>query len=348
MPVLTHQERDAGPYFTTGVVIAKDPETGIRGMGIHRIQVKGPRTLGILLNNPPVAAFLEKAEKRGDPLEIAIALGLDPVTFFSSIIWAPQGIDKFDIAGGLLERPVPLVRCESVDLEVPARAEFVLEGRVLPGRREPEGPLGESTGYYFTFNNPVIEVQAVTHRNDPVYHALMPFAGEEEVLINFSWQMENRLSFLEAIPGLKDISLKHLGLITVAQVAKRQEGDGRRVIEALFDAGIPNKIVIAVDEDVNIADMGDVWWAMATRFQPARDVIIKEGLRGLRIDPSATEQAGGASGSGRPEVVSSKIGLDATKPLDQWKKFDRIGVPPKVRERVAALLAKRFPSQARS
>ena len=340
IPVLTHHEKDAGPYFTTGVVISKDPETGIRGMGIHRLQVKGPRTLGILLSSPPVATFLEKAEKRGKPLEIAIALGLDPVSFFSSVIWAPEGIDKFDIAGGLAERPVPLVKCESVDLEVPARTEFVLEGRVLPLEREPEGPFGESTGYYFTFKNPMVDIQVITHRNEPIYHALMPFAGEEEVLINFSWQMENKRSFLESIPGLRDISINHLGLITVAQVAKRQEDDGMRIIDALFDCGMPNKMIIAVDEDVDIYNVGDVWWAIATRFQPARDMIVKKDMRGLRIDPSAFEKGPGSSGSGQSDILTSKVGLDATRPLGEIEKFERIGVPPDVKKRVDDLLTK--------
>ncbi len=340
IPVLTHHEKDAGPYITTGVIISKDPETGIRGMGIHRIQVKGPRTLGIYLNNPPVAAFLKKTEKRKEPLEIAIALGLDPVSLFSSVIRAPEGIDKFDIAGGLSGHPVSLVKCESIDLEVPAGAEFILEGRVLPGRREPEGPFGESSGYYFSNLNPVAEIQVITHRDEPIYHALMPFAGEEEVLIDFSFQMEHKSLFLNSIPGLKDVSLANLGAITVAQVAKQEEGDGVRIIKQLFDCGMPNKVIVAVDEDVNIYNNKEVWWAISTRFQPDHDVVIEGDMPGLGIDPSSTQTESLSSGAKVLVTKTSKIGLDATKPLGEPEKFERIRVPPDVRKRVEAIIKK--------
>ena len=340
IPVLTHHERDAGPYFTTGVVISKDPETGIRGMGIHRIQVKGSRTVGIFLNTPPVATFLQKTEKRSRPLEIAIAIGLDPISFFSSVIWAPEGIDKFDIAGGLSGHPISLVKCESVGLEVPATAEFILEGRVLPGKRELEGPFGETSGYYFTYNNPVAEIQVITHRNEPIYHALMPLAGEEEVLVDFSWEMENKSVFLKSISGLKDISLTNLGAITIAQITKEEEGDGTRIIRQLFNCGMPNKVIIAVDEDVDIYNSKDVWWTIATRFQPDRDVVIEGNMPGLAIDPSTTQTESVSSRSTQLVTMTSKIGLDATKPLDEPEKFERIRVPPEVRKRLEDIFTK--------
>ncbi len=340
IPVLTHYEKDAGPYFTSGIIISKDPETGIRGMGIHRVQVKGPRTLGIFLNSPPLATFFEKAEKRGEPLEIAIVLGLDPVSFFSSVIWVPEGMDKFDIAGGLSGRSIPLVRCESIDQEVPAYAEFVLEGKVLPNRREPEGPLGESSGYYFAFNNPVAEIQVIMHRDKPIYHALMPFSGEEDVLIDFSWQMENKSLLLDSIPGLKDICLHNMGLITLAQIHKDQEKDACRIINLLFECGMPNKIVVAVDEDVDIYNDRDVQWAIATRFQPDRNVLIKSNMPGLGIDPSTTQTESVSSGAKVLVTETSKIGLDATKPLSAPERFERIRVPPDVRKKVERIVWK--------
>ncbi|HBE44695.1 MAG TPA: UbiD family decarboxylase [Deltaproteobacteria bacterium] len=338
IPVLTHHEKDAGPYFTTGVVISKDTKTGIRSMGIHRVQIKGPHTLGIFLNMPPVATFLERAEKRGEPLEIAIVLGLDPVSFFSSVILAPEGIDKFDIAGGLIGRSVSLVKCESVDLEVPANAEFVLEGRVLPGKREPEGPFGESSGHYFTFNNPVAEIEVITHRNEPIYHALMPFAGEEDILMDFCWQMEGKSLLLNSIPGLEDIVLKDMGLITVAQIKKQEESDGLKIIEQLFECGIPNKVIIAVDEDVDIYDDKDLWWAISTRFQPDRDVVIKKDMPGLSIDPSNIQTESDSSGAKVLVTMTSKIGIDATKPLKDYDRYKRLDVPELVKSRIRPII----------
>ena len=146
MPVLTHHQRDAGPYFTSAFIVAKDPETGVRGLGIHRVQVKDRDTVGIFLANPPLSDFLAKAEKQDKPLEIAIVSGADPIMYFTSPQYAPQGVDKYDIAGGLAKAPIELVKCKSVDIEIPAHAEFVLEGYIIPHHREQEGPFGMNSG----------------------------------------------------------------------------------------------------------------------------------------------------------------------------------------------------------
>ena len=337
LPVLTHHARDVGPYFTSAVVVAKDPQTGIRGMGIHRVLVREPDKLGIFLNSPPLSIFLDKAEKKGQPLEIAIVLGMEPAAFLSSIIWVPEGTDKFAIAGALIQRSIQLVKCESLDLEVPANAEFVLEGRVLPHERLPEGPFGESTGYYLTYDDPIAEINVITHRNNPIYHALMPFTCEEDVLFDFAWKMENRSVLIDSIQGMKDLRLRFVGLITVAQVEKKNDEDGKRVINELMMCGIPNKVIIVVDEDVDIYNDTDIWWALATRFQPDRDLIVKRDMPGLSIDPS-TEQEESSTGSSVLVTKTAKIGLDATKPLSEREKFERINIPPHVMKRVDAIL----------
>src|SRR3972149_4271544 len=146
MPVLTHHEKDAGPYFSSAVTIARDPQTGISGMGIHRIQVKRKNRIGIYLGSPPLSRFLSLSEARGIPLEIAIVIGMDPLTFLASITYAPEGIDKFDLAGGLRGKPVELVRGETVDIEVPRYAEFVMESKMRsPGTSRP-GASRRSSG----------------------------------------------------------------------------------------------------------------------------------------------------------------------------------------------------------
>jgi 2,5-furandicarboxylate decarboxylase 1 len=143
LPVLTHYEKDVAPFITSGVVLCRDPQTRRRGMGIHRLMVKGGNRLGIFLANPPLSVFHARAEAAGRPLEVAVALGLDPATLVAAVVKSgPAGPDKMDIAGALRGQPVELVRCETVDVEVPARAEAVIEGHVLAGVREPEGPFG--------------------------------------------------------------------------------------------------------------------------------------------------------------------------------------------------------------
>ena len=207
MPVLTHHQKDAGPYFTCAFVVAKDPETGVRGLGIHRIQVKGPDTVGVLLASPPLSHFLTRAEEKDKPLEIAIVSGADPLTYFTSPQVIPVGTDKFDIAGGLAKAPIELVKCQSVDVEVPAYAEFVLEGYVLPHQREKEGPFGETTGYYITANSPVAKITAITHRRNPIYHALVPIGPEGRVLSLPRFQIEV-LAWLQGIlPSVRQVYL---------------------------------------------------------------------------------------------------------------------------------------------
>jgi 2,5-furandicarboxylate decarboxylase 1 len=330
IPVLTHHQKDVSPYITTGVSIAKDPETGLRSIGLHRIEVKDGQTLGIYLGSPPLSSFFRKADAMGKPMPIAIALGPDPLTFFSSVIFAPSGVDKLDIAGGLAKRPVELVKCQSVDLEVPAHAQFVVEGEVLPGIRQKEGPFGESTGYYFTFDNPVIKVKAVTHRKEPIYHALMAFGHEESVLLNFSWESDQLRAMKEQFPEVKKVHFPPitLSLMGIVQVAKTDDARIRPIIEHLFEAGRATKVAIVVDEDVDPEDPREIQWALATRFQPDRDIFTESNKPGLGIDPSA-----GAN------QLTSKIGIDATKPMGKLKEFEKIDVPPAAMAKAKRILS---------
>src|SRR3990170_1616224 len=218
IPVLTHHAKDVSPYFTCALTTFKDPDTGMRGVGLHRIQVKDRDTIGIFLATPPLSHIWQRAQDLGRPLEFAIAIGMDPITFFASVVRAPEGEDKFDIAGGLAGRPIELVKCQTVDVDVPAWAELVLEGYLIPGRRDTEGPFGESDGYYFTYNNPVGKIRAITHRKQPIYHALMPWTMEESVLMDLSWELDTLRGIKESFPIVKRMALRNLGMMTIVQV----------------------------------------------------------------------------------------------------------------------------------
>ncbi len=327
LPVLTHHEKDAGPYFTSAVTVAKDPETGLRGMGIHRIQVKGKDRIGIFLATPPLSEFFKKAEERGQPLDIAVVVGMDPATFLASISRFQPGVDKFDVAGGLRGEPVELVKCESVDVDVPANAEFVLEGQVLPGIREYEGPFGESTGYYLGYENPVGRINLITHRVNPVYHALMPFGKEEGTITNIVFGGFSSEELKARVPKLRKFSISPiLGGPIVAQIEKTSEADGRNAIEAIFGAAPHAKGVIIVDLDIDVEDPREVEWAVVTRFRSHRDLVISQVPGRLVIDPSAEEG------------MISKWGVDATKPFGQEERFEKIAVPAEAYARVKELL----------
>jgi len=335
MPVLTHHELDAGPYLTSAVTVTKDPDTGARAMGIHRVQVKGPNKVSIFAGSPPVSECLAKAEARGEPLEIAIVVGLDPLTFLASVVRAP-GTDKFAIAGALARQPIELVKCRSVSLEVPARAEFVLEGQFIPGVREREGPFGESTGYYLTYDNPVARITTLTHRRAPLYQALMPFGGgEEEVLIGVTWEGEILRAAQAVLPQVRKVHLRHVGLVAFVQIEKRSDEDSSRVFDLLLSLNPSVKVVVVVDEDVDPYDFRDVEWAIATRCQPDEDISIRADGVALSIDPSHKE-------GGR----SSKVCIDATRPFGgPPDRFRKVAIPreavEKAQRAVSAALGQR-------
>ena len=339
LPVLTHHEKDAGPYMTSAITIAKDPETGVRGMGLHRIQVKDKDTIGIFLATPPLSHFLTKAEQRGKPLQIAVASGVAPLTFCAAIFFAPQGVDKFEIAGGFAQAPIELVRCRSVDIEAPADAEFILEGYIIPQQREKEGPFGESTGYYFTYDNPVAKIKAISHRANPIYHALLPFSGEERVLTSFMLGSYTLRQVQKALPQVRRMHIQLVGEIVIAQIDKKSDDDGAKVIDYLLSNPFA-KIVVVTDGDVNISDLDEVAWAVATRVHFDRDVTIRSDLPGLMIDPSTS---GGEITPDLSQLTTrtAKIGIDATKPLSELEKFERIDVPQGVKQKIWRIMEKR-------
>ena len=331
VPVLVHHEKDAGPYISAGVVIAKDPETGVRSCGIHRLQIKGRDKMGVLLANPPLADYFAKAEAAGKPLDVAVAVGVDPYILTASVARGGPGMDKLALAGGLKGEAIKLVKGETVDVEVPASAEYVIEGRVLPHIREEEGPFGESTGYYLTFSNPVIQVTAITSRKNPIFQAIDPWGMEADTLILVGYGAEMFRELRELIPGVKAFHLVPGTCASHAIIALDEMGrsQARRALLLALTLYPPLKKVVAVDTDVNIYDPKEVEWAVATRFQASRDLILLQNLQGLGIDPSLIDGK------------TSKMGLDATtKPGGPAGKFDKIAVPEEMDKKAKELLRK--------
>lgn len=329
LPILTHHEKDGGPFITTGVVLCTDPATGRRGMGIHRIMVKGGRRLGVLLANPPLSQFHANAESLGRPLDVAIALGLEPATLLASVVRSgPLAPDKMAVAGGLRGEPVELVRALTVDVEVPARAEIVIEGRILPGVREPEGPFGENTGYYFTNVSPVIEITAVTHRDNFIYPGLCPWSGDVDTLLSLAAGTELLGQLQTMVAGVVDLDLVGgtAGFSAAIAVRNCPRHEVRRLVMLALSLDKRLKTVTVVDDDVDLRNPREVAWAIATRYLPERDTVILGGAEGYVIDPSS---AGSSAGS--------KVGFVATR--GTGPEFDRITLPAAALAKAQAVLA---------
>lgn len=329
LPVLTHYERDAGPYITSGVVFARDPESGRRAMGIHRMMHHGGNRFGIMFSNPPLSLYLAAAEAAGRPLEVAVAVGVAPAVLVAAVLkTGATGPDKVEVAGGLCGRPMEMTPGETIDLEIPALAEVVLEGRVLPGVREMEGPFGENTGYYFSNRSAVMEVSAVLHRRDFVYGALCPWTVDVDNLLSLASGAELLAQLQSHSHGVRDVELINgtCGFNAVIAVNGLKPQEVRRVILLALGLDRRLKSVTVVDDDIDIRNPRHVAWALATRFLPERDTVILTGLEGYVIDPTAADQAG------------SKIGFDATRP--KGPQFDRIAMPAAAVTRARAALAR--------
>ena len=329
LPIPTYHEKDGGPYITCGVLFAKDPLTGQRGVGLHRLHVKGKNRLGVHLSNPPISQFQANAEALGNPLEVAIALGVDPLILMASIVRMPSG-DKLALAGGLRGEAVEVVRGTHVGVEVPARAEAVLEGRILPGVREDEGPFGETSGYYFQDRSHVIEITAITHRDRPITQALHPMSHEVTMLAGASAEAE-LLRFLRA----EGYQVRHLHLTggtsrphALVSLRKSHDGEPKQLLHLLLSHSPWIKHAAVLDDDVDIHDPEDVEWALSTRVQGDRDLVILSGLPGRSIDPSTRNG------------FASKVGVDATVPIAERERYVRPRVPADVAQRAREFVSR--------
>jgi len=320
LPLPTHNEHDSGPYITAGLLISRNPRTGVQNVTIHRLQLNAPDRLGVLLLPRHTLAYLHMAEEMGQELQVAIAVGVDPLTLLASQAIAPLDVDELTIAGALHGAPLPVVKCRTNEVRVPAEAEIVIEGHIPPALREEEGPFGEFPQYYGErAGRHVVVVDAVTTRRDPIFHTIVG-GGLEHLLLGAIPREATLLSHLQrSFPNVLDVRLSRGGVMRyhlAVQMRKRSEGEAKNVIMGAFGGHYDIKQVVVVDEDVDIHDPTEVEWAIATRFQADRDLLVIPGAQGSRLDPS-TEDGYGA-----------KMGLDATKPLNATPmRFTRIRVP---------------------
>jgi 2,5-furandicarboxylate decarboxylase 1 len=332
LPLPVHNEHDSGPYVTAGLMITRNPRTGKQNVSIHRCQLSGPNRLGVLLLPRHAHMFFEMAEQGGKPLEAAIVVGIDPLTLLASQAIAAIDVDELEIAGALHRRPLPVVKCLTSELRVPAEAEIVIEGRFLPGVREPEGPFGEFPQYYGErANHHVMEIDAVTHRKDAIFHTIVG-GGLEHLLLGAIPREATLLAHLQrSFPNVRDVSLARGGVCRYhlyVQIRKRQEGEAKNIMLGAFAGHYDVKHVIVVDEDVDIHNPAEVEWAVATRFQADRDLVVIGESQGSKLDPSTRDGVG------------AKMGLDATKPLSAPEMvFKRIRVPGEEKVDVGALIA---------
>ncbi len=333
LPIPKHNALDSGPYITAGLLIARNPRTGVQNVSIHRCQVSGPNRIGVLLLPRHTRAYFQMAEREGDALEIAIVIGVHPALILASQAIVGLDEDEMEIAGALLGRAVEVVKCKTNAVRVPAHAEIVIEGRILPQVREPEGPFGEFPQYYGPrADREVIQVDAVTHRADAIFHTIVG-GGYEHLLLGAVPREASMLEHLQrSFPNVLDVRLPRGGTCRyhlAVKIDKTDEGQPKNIIMGAFAGHYDVKQVVVVDRDVNIGDPEEVEWAIATRFQADKDLLVVSGAQGSKLDPSAVDG------------VSAKMGLDATTPVGELSStYQRIHVQGEEQVDLASALQK--------
>jgi 2,5-furandicarboxylate decarboxylase 1 len=326
LPVPTVSEHDGGAYISAGVVTCRSPESGRRNFAIARLQVRDGR-LGVYFAPTHSRRVLEECRERGIPMEVAIAVGLPPLWTAASQFLAP--LDESHIAGGMLAEPAHLVSCETVDLEVPAYAEIVLEGVIDPVETEVEGPFGEFPGTYAeTRQNPVVRLTRAASRPQPIFQMIVGGRHPEHLITGAVAREAGLLQALRAvIPGARAVALPEGGTSrfhAAVAITKRFEGEGRLAILTALSQQDLIKHVIVVDDDIDVNDPSDLEWALATRFRADRDLIVVPGAKSNPVDPMSEG------------ATVAKMGIDATLPVRApGESREQVDVPAEVRRSVA-------------
>ena len=322
LPILRHTDGDSGRFITAGIVIVKDPETGVYNASYHRLQLIGPQRTAIKLDfGRHLRAAYERAQKMGKPLPIAVCIGTDLAVHYTAATMGsqmPESADELAIAGGLRGEPLPVVKALTQDLYYPAETEIVLEGTLLPGQTVREGPFGEFVGYLSPEGDaPVFEVTALAHRTNPVYFAINGVGRETIMLRKYVMEASLLKALQAATPIVRDVEMTAGGLhrfhavISVKKTNAQQEGLQRNAILAAFGTLKDLDLVIAVDDDINIQDPNDVEYALAMRMEASRDLFIIPGAR--------THEYVRKSNNG----IRAKVGIDATVPFEERERFER-------------------------
>ena len=339
LPVLQCWPGDGGRFITLPMVFSKDPQTGIRNVGMYRMQVYDERTTGMHWHPHKVGArHYAEYERLGRRMELAVALGDDPALTYAASAPLPESFDEMVFAGFLRKRAVEMVRCKTVDLEVPANAEIAIEGYVEPHERRTEGPFGDHTGYYSLADEfPVFHVTCITRRKSPIYPTTI--VGRPPMEDCFMAKATERI-FLPIIklqlPEIVDLNLPVEGVfhnLALVSIKKRYPGQARKVMHAVWGMGqmMFTKIIVVVDEGVDVQDLSEVLWRLGNNVDPERDVEFARGP--VDILDHASRLPG----------YGSKMGIDATKKLSgeghdrEWP--DEIRMSPDVVKKVDGLWA---------
>jgi 4-hydroxybenzoate decarboxylase len=330
LPQITWAEHDTGPYLTAAVFLAREPDTGVANLSFHRSLMIGDDELRIRLGTThDLTRYQRKAEERDQALPAAALIGCTPEIFVSAAASLPYETDELSAAAQILGRPVPMRPCRTIDLMVPAETEIVIEGEILPHARAPEGPFAEFKGYYATRGDQhVFRIKHVSWREGAMFHGLLCGSPEDVRLLQEAIAARIYNHVVGQAAGVLDVAVHATLLCTVIKIRQTYAGQARAVALAAIGSHLDyNKAVIVVDEDVNIHDLHDVWWAFLTRGRVDTRTHVIPDVPGFYRDPHRDHWG--------------RLIIDATKPFGREAEFARARIPGEDAIDLAAYLAQR-------
>jgi 2,5-furandicarboxylate decarboxylase 1 len=336
LPVPFHFAIDAAPYITAGQITARDPETGVDTTGFHRLMLKDKNRLGVSLHSRRrMWEFHRRAAAKGQNLPAAVTLGIHPLHYMGSMVYAyPQHVRKFEIIGGLFNEPYRVARCGTADIEAPAGAEIVIEGEILADEHEPEGPFSEFTGYAsFRSTENVFVAKRIRMRAEALFHSVVSGMSQDHILVSCITREGEILNALRRnLPNVKAVHVPHTtcgAFMAFISMKKTAAGEPQQAIMAALGTEFYTKYVIVVDDDVDVFSLSDVMWAVATRVRAEKDIVFIPGAKGAILDPTSDPE----------DFTLTKMGIDATRPFGR-DFAARLTISDEQRARARAILAK--------
>jgi len=323
IPILRHYEKDGGAYITSGIVSAKSLDGKVENVSIHRMMVVDRGHLSIRIVPRHLYRLCQMAREQGSKsLDVGIAIGVHPAVTLAASSPLPFGVSEYKLASALMRQGLILTACEHVDAYVPTDAELVLEGKILLEKQVSEGPLVDITGTYdIVRKQPLVEVVSIMHRKDYFYQALLPGGTEHQLLMGLPFESKILEGVRGVVPSVKGVRLTLGGccwLHAIISIEKQTEGDGKNALLAAFASHPSLKHAIVVDSDIDVDKPQEVEWAIATRFQGDKDLIVIPNARGSTLDPSSNQEL----------ALTTKVGIDATRSLlKPREKFLKAAIP---------------------